>query len=377
MAGTCKFTFVNYTGESDNEARVSLPTIRQHVMHDFLRRQKEADNDDQEQLPKVAWLDTSAENTGTPLSPRPNSTAAPRLPFHADSGFYNEHSTKFFVNFHEPYCSDKQTETVMTPHVEQADSAVGLDLLSWHDHPHSDTVEVSNISLAPTRHARGAQRPRSFVDRFMAPESRDSGIDIGQIDSDDEASQKHERSVSPSDTGSGRSWSLSNTGPMLSSGRPMDSLDDLDNHSLDTETAKFRSWLLTRSKSALFLQHLQRQVVDRCHDSSMPQDQSADSSSKSASNSSSTSPSTSSSIPTTLSGGNSSGSKRRRDNPGENDERLKKKRRVPDHKDQSTPSSRLACFYNKYDPMMYRSNAQTERRFEVCGTHGFENMNRL
>jgi len=44
MAAVGKFVFVNYTGEPDVEAKQSLPTVRQHVMHDFFRRQREADN---------------------------------------------------------------------------------------------------------------------------------------------------------------------------------------------------------------------------------------------------------------------------------------------------------------------------------------------
>ncbi|KAI4730622.1 hypothetical protein E4T49_01528 [Aureobasidium sp. EXF-10728] len=44
MTAVGKFVFVNYTGEPDVEAKQSLPTVRQHVMHDFFRRQREADN---------------------------------------------------------------------------------------------------------------------------------------------------------------------------------------------------------------------------------------------------------------------------------------------------------------------------------------------
>jgi hypothetical protein len=190
-----------------------------------------------------------------------------------------------------------------------------------------------------------------------------------------DAGQKHKRSVSPSD--SGQSPSISDTGSRLSSGRPMDDLDDLDHHFLDLESSRLRSWLLIQSKSEHFLQYLQRQVVYQQHDSSTPQDQSTNSSAKSTSKSSSSSSSTSSSIPTTLTGETSSGSKRRRDDSGEKDEQPKNKRRVPSDKGHSTPDLRLSCFYNKHDPMMYRSNAQTGKRFEICETHSFENMNRL
>jgi hypothetical protein len=367
MAGTPKFTFVNYTGEPDDESRTSLPAVGQHVMHDFLRRHKDANNDRQQVARTVG--------TEMPLSPCSNSTDSPSLPYHADSGFYNEHSTTSVVDFPCPYYLDNQLETAFTPQVKQVDSAAPVDLIAWHDHQDSGPAEASSISLAIPRYACGAQLKKSSFVCSMAPDSRDSGIDIDEGDFDEEAGEKHERSLSPSN--SGRSWPLSNTGSMTSSGRSMDELDDLHNHFLDVEISRLRSSLLMLSKSERFLQYLRYQVDYQRYDSSRPQDQSADSSSKSASTSSSSSPSTSSSIPTTLSGGNSSGSKRRRDDPGEKDERPKKTRRVPDEKIRSTPIQRLACFYNKYDPIMYRSNAQTNRKFEVCESHDFENMNRL
>ena len=157
----------------------------------------------------------------------------------------------------------------------------------------------------------------------------------------------------------------------------MDDSDDLDKHFLDMESVRLRSWLLTRSGSEPFLQHLQDQVAYRQRNSSAPRDQPADSSSRSTSGSSSSSPSTSSSIPTTLSGGTLSGSKRRRDDTGEEDEQQKKKRRVPQKETNLTSTPRLACFYNKFDPMMYRPNAQTRKKFEICATHDFQNMNKL
>ncbi|THX94060.1 hypothetical protein D6D08_01815 [Aureobasidium pullulans] len=40
-------------------------------------------------------------------------------------------------------------------------------------------------------------------------------------------------------------------------------------------------------------------------------------------------------------------------------------------------ATRLACLYNKYDPMMYRSNDQTHKKFEICGLHDFKDMNKL
>ena len=181
--------------------------------------------------------------------------------------------------------------------------------------------------------------------------------------------------MSPSD--SDQSWPASDTGSRTSSGRPMDDLDDLDKYLLNTESSRLGHWLSERSEQEPFLQHLQREVTYRLHESSTPQDQSADISSKSSSNSSSASPSTSSSIPTTLSGETSKGNKRRRDDPGEQDEQPQKKRRVPEEEATPTSTPRLACFYNKHDPMMYRSNASTLKKFEICATHDFQNMNKL
>jgi hypothetical protein len=57
MAALDKFVFVNYTGEPDVEAKQSLPTVRQHVMHDFFRRQRAADNGASEGIaPNVSAL---------------------------------------------------------------------------------------------------------------------------------------------------------------------------------------------------------------------------------------------------------------------------------------------------------------------------------
>ncbi|KAH0172860.1 hypothetical protein KCU67_g1544, partial [Aureobasidium melanogenum] len=47
------------------------------------------------------------------------------------------------------------------------------------------------------------------------------------------------------------------------------------------------------------------------------------------------------------------------------------------NKPEFIPTPRLACLFNKYDPMMYRSNAQTNKKFEICGMHDFQNMNKL
>lgn len=62
MAAVGKFVFVNYTGEPDVEAKQSLPTVRQHVMHDFFRRQREAENGDSTEGATSA-VDVSAART--------------------------------------------------------------------------------------------------------------------------------------------------------------------------------------------------------------------------------------------------------------------------------------------------------------------------
>lgn len=58
----------------------------------------------------------------------------------------------------------------------------------------------------------------------------------------------------------------------------------------------------------------------------------------------------------------------------------------PHRKQQKTPAARpegnkkrkrLACLYHKHNPRLYRSNLQTQTRFEVCATHDFEDMHRL
>lgn len=107
------------------------------------------------------------------------------------------------------------------------------------------------------------------------------------------------------------------------------------------------------------------------------QSQSADLLSKSTTNAVSSLSSTSSSAPSISSGDTSSGSKRKSDKTDEHIERPQKKKRIPRDKNETTSSPRFACFYNKYDPMTYRSNFQTGKKFEICETHDFQNMNKL
>jgi hypothetical protein len=236
-----------------------------------------------------------------------------------------------------------------------------------------DTEGISKCLLVSERPKCASEWPYPSGHYRKAPRSptHNTGVIFLEIDSDDEVTQEYERPVSPSD--SDHSISSSDAGSRTSSERD---LNDLDDRFLDTEGSRLRSWLLTRSKSQSFFRHLQRQVACRQHHSSEPRDQSTNSSSKSTSSSSSSSSSTSS-VPTTLSGSTSSGSKRRRDDAGEKDKQPGKKGCIPRDKDERTSTPRLACFYNKYDPMMYRVNAQTGKKFEICETHDWQDMGKL
>ena len=87
MAAVGKFVFVNYTGEPDVEAKQSLPTVRQHVMHDFFRRQREADNGaspEEVAAPEVSAAktkDSRRRNTNTRQAasqPRPKRSSVKR-----------------------------------------------------------------------------------------------------------------------------------------------------------------------------------------------------------------------------------------------------------------------------------------------------------
>ena len=80
MAAVGKFVFVNYTGEPDVEAKQSLPTVRQHVMHDFFRRQREAGN--------------GAEDETAPSAPPPPPDVSAAARTRTDSRRRNNTSTR-------------------------------------------------------------------------------------------------------------------------------------------------------------------------------------------------------------------------------------------------------------------------------------------
>lgn len=71
------------------------------------------------------------------------------------------------------------------------------------------------------------------------------------------------------------------------------------------------------------------------------------------------------------------GSRRNRDDPSHPESQAEKRRRITGENDNSKPATRFACLYNKYDPMMYRSNDRTGKKFEICETRDFQNMNKL
>lgn len=68
--------------------------------------------------------------------------------------------------------------------------------------------------------------------------------------------------------------------------------------------------------------------------------------------------------------------KRKEDELNVDNNRPNKKTRSQSGPSQSRFSRRPGCLYNKHDPMMYRSNAQTRRKFETC-EHDFKDMNKL
>ncbi|KAH0343046.1 hypothetical protein KCU83_g8987, partial [Aureobasidium melanogenum] len=157
-----------------------------------------------------------------------------------------------------------------------------------------------------------------------------------------------------------------------------ESMDDLDGLFLDQEVSQLRSWLLRRTKSEHFCQHLQHRLTyERCEGSAL-QEQSKDSTPRSSSHQkSSDPPSAASSSTAATSCGTSNVGKRRHDNESGEDEQQHKKKRPAQDESECKSAPRLACLFNKHDPVMYRSNAQTNKKFEICGMHDFKDMNKL
>lgn len=274
----------------------------------------------------------------------------------------------FLDNFGIGQWSSYEHETDLTPQIPNkqmaeacADSDTALGPKARSEHQDRGATKVSNHSLASATRVRG----RSLSESGLAPESPLSDMLLYTIETADYATQRNEQLDSSPDYD--HPSPFSDTESETSSGRSTSNLNDLANHLLDLEISRLRSWLIARTRSEAFFRHLQRQVTRVHYDTSTPQNQSTTSSSKSTSNS----------APTTSSGGSSSRSKRRQDDAGGCDERQEKRQRIFQDKPTSTITQRLACFYNKYDPVMYRSNTQTRNKFEICESHNWQDMGRL
>jgi hypothetical protein len=214
-----------------------------------------------------------------------------------------------------------------------------------HDHGHdcqdSDTEETSNVLSAAAR-------------RVCGP--------MGKIT---DAIDEYERPMSP--YASDRLHRHLYQESLANSGRPAASLDDLETRFLNLEVSDPNSGLLVRSRSEPCFRQLQHRTTHRPSHSSTSQDQPTGSTPRSTSHASSASSSAAAS-----SGGTSSGSKRGRDDTGDRGKRRDENKRFA----QDASPSRLACFYNKHDPLMYGAGAQAYRKFKACEGR-FENMNRL
>jgi hypothetical protein len=245
-----------------------------------------------------------------------------------------------------------------------ADSDVAASYRSCQDRQELDAADIANVS------SREVQQPHRLSECAMAAKSPATtiGMAASANDSAGEVTQEYEQPISPSN--------FDHTPPAFdaesrtSPGSSVEDLGDLENYALDLEVSGLRSWLLARSKSESFFRHLQRQVLYRQYTSYASRENSTIPTPNSTSSSSSSFRAASSSKP-------SSSNKRRRDDTGDQDDQEDKKRRVARDKSESSCAPRLACFYNKYDPMTYRSNASTLKKFEICGTRGWPSMNKL
>jgi hypothetical protein len=344
MEGTDEHEFIESAEKEDDEATQS--TDEQHVTNESPRRQKEADSD-QERSTNIARASSEIFEMAQGL--RSDLRAPPEPPYGAAHS--NGHGDLAYRMKTMPSWYDQQHALDLTRprfhRLAMESPAVTDDSTGYRKgHLSSEAKEL---------------RKRSRLSDYdMAPTSV-FGMVANDTDSADEATQEFEKSISPSNCDYSRL--LSDTeGSSNDLYHPTEYL-------LYAEVPRFGYWLLSLSESRSFFQYLQHQVESRKHDSSTPQDQSTDTSPKSTSNSSFSS----SSIPTTSSGRTSSGSKRERSGTGSRDEPRDKKRRVAQHRPVFTSTPRLACFFNKYDPVMYSKGM----KFKTCWTHDFQNMNRL
>ncbi|KAG9690921.1 hypothetical protein KCU95_g8516, partial [Aureobasidium melanogenum] len=257
--------------------------------------------------------------------------------------------------------SPQQEEQLLTVIRTTKPFAGGSQNSILNDEPQRPHLHQRLLPEYRARHTTAAESDRS---RFpggpsLSKDDRSSTTDTGQLRSSELLHHNEAicRGLSDYDRGGRETEQLAR----FSSGSDSvnsseESIDDLDDSFLDLEVAKFRSWLLERAESE--------------------NEQSTNSTPKSTSHSSSVSYSATSSTAAASRGAFTSG-KRRRDTQGDEDERVHRNRRPAQDKPECKPTPRLACLFNKYDPMMYRSSSQTDKRFEICGTHDFQNMNKL
>lgn len=395
MANTGKYVFSNHTGEPKAEAKQFSPTARQHVLLEFFRREREADNGPEEDAAPDAPATTTKESRRRNRNTR---QAVSRLHPKRSSVKRSSRARKDNPQLHRQSTSTELAVLQELPEgshlshtwASNLDDTVGSSppgLTDSVSHPDtsSSLPSVTQSDLPPGVFETALPQftspfepnfvptlnPQAELDLILAS----IGIVATEHESTDEATQQFAQPICPSDCDC--STSLSDAESRTSSERSIKDLDDLDDNYLGLEVSKLRSWLLVRSEDPLCFQELQSQVTYRQHNSSAPQCQSVEQSSKSAASSSSSSPSNSSSAQTDSSGGTSSNSKRRREDPDENDEQQTSKRRISPHKVNVTAAPRLACFYNKFDPLTYRSSTQTGKKFEICETHDFKDMGNL
>jgi hypothetical protein len=147
-------------------------------------------------------------------------------------------------------------------------------------------------------------------------------------------------------------------------------LEDLSYQFSDLKLASPGSRPLVRSRSQPCFPQTRHHSAFRQHTSSTSRAKPTDSASKSASHASSSS--SSSSDAAASSSQTSGGNKRGRHGTGDQDKRRDRNKRST----QDTDTPRLACFYNKHDPLMFGSGGHTYHKFKTCEGR-FENMNRL
>ncbi|KAH0365810.1 hypothetical protein KCU65_g5816, partial [Aureobasidium melanogenum] len=248
------------------------------------------------------------------------------------------------------------------------------DLLSaYGEHQQTATEPGRSLFHGQSSSFRPHSSPATNIDQDRGPELHGHGGAICQKLADPERDNRETEQLTGLSNDED-SWALSDTDSMSSS---KESMNDLEEVLLDNEVAWLRTWLLERSETQHFCQHLQNRLTYERGETSTSQDQSTDSTPESTSLPKSTASSFGSSSTASVLYGPILDGKRRRDDESGQDEQQNKKNRSAHDETEYKPTPRLACLFNKYDPMMYRLNAQTNKKFEICGTHDFQNMNKL